>query len=448
MSRDRDDADQRLRLMAELLQLESRCRALQTADEQAFFMVNETYRLTPYRQTLLWERQPGRLRAASGVASLDGHATFCRGMARLCQQWQANYPHAQRIEQAATTAENRDFWQAYLPPYLLWLPLRTAQGAPPLALVLLRDRPWLDAEIVLLEQLGEAYAHAWQALQPRKPGRQRLRKALRSRRSWLGAAIVLGLLMLVPVRQSVLAPAEIVAHRPVMVRAPLAGVIDDILVRPNQPVTQGQPLLRLDARELENQLETARQQFAASDAQYRQAQQQALRDADAKAQLAVLASRREQAYSEVTFLQHQRDRLALAAPRDGVAIFDDASDWIGRSVAVGERIMMIADPLDSELEIQLPAADAIRLEKGAEVRLFLNVAPNAPQSARLEQLGYRAAVTADNVMAYRLRARFADDDPTLRVGLKGTAKVYGQRTVLIAYLLRKPWSSLRVWLGV
>jgi len=201
-------------------------------------------------------------------------------------------------------------------------------------------------------------------------------------------------------------------------------------------------------RELENRLESARQAFATADAQYRQAQQQALFDANSKASLAVLQSRREQAQSEMDFLQRQQERMQLVSPRAGVAIFDDSSDWIGRSVAVGERIMMIADPHDVELEIQLPAADAIALENGADVRLFLNVAPNSAQDARLEQIGYRAAPTPDNVMAYRLRARFTQDDPQLRVGLKGTAKLYGKRTVLFVYLLRKPLASLRVWLGV
>ncbi|WP_413544695.1 HlyD family efflux transporter periplasmic adaptor subunit [Candidatus Symbiopectobacterium sp. NZEC135] len=204
----------------------------------------------------------------------------------------------------------------------------------------------------------------------------------------------------------------------------------------------------MDARELENRLEAARQTFATADAQYRQAQQQALFDANSKASLAVLQSRREQAQSERDFLLRQLERMQLTSPRDGVAVFDDASEWIGRSVAVGERIMMVADPNDVELEIQLPAADAIALETGADVRLFLNVAPNAAQEAQLTQIGYRAALTPDNVMAYRLRARFTEDDAQRRVGLKGTAKLYGKRTLLVAYLLRKPLATLRVWLGV
>ncbi|QHQ20711.1 HlyD family efflux transporter periplasmic adaptor subunit [Pectobacterium brasiliense] len=440
------EQDTRLALLAELLQLQSRARARETLDELAFFIVNETHNVVKYRQALLWDCDKRRLQAASGLASLDHNAPFCTEFSRLCRQWQEEGRQTQTLQCRELPADDQILWQEHLPEFLLWLPLRLPQGDTPLVLVLARDSAWLPAEIVLLEKLADAYAHAWSSLL--KQRRRQTNTSPKKRRLILAGIVALVLILLIPVRQSVLAPAEIVAHRPVMVRAPVAGVVDDILVRPNQTVSANQPLVRLDVRELENRLESARQAFATADAQYRQAQQQALFDANSKASLAVLQSRREQAQSEMDFLQRQQERMQLASPRDGVAIFDDSSDWIGRSVAVGERIMMIADPHDVELEIQLPAADAIALENGADVRLFLNVAPNSAQEARLEQIGYRAAPTPDNVMAYRLRARFTQDDPQLRVGLKGTAKLYGKRTVLFVYLLRKPLASLRVWLGV
>ncbi|MEN0613702.1 HlyD family efflux transporter periplasmic adaptor subunit [Klebsiella indica] len=434
-----------LQPLAALLQLQSRMRALESHDALAFFMVNETHRLTPYRQAMLWDGGRGKLRAASGIVSLDEHAPFCRGFSQLCLQWQQRYRQMQTLTGQNLPAGDRDFWHEYLPEHGLWLPLAHVSSDAPMALILLRETPWGESERALLGQLTDAYGHAWRGLtrQGKSRGPLRLRK-----KKIVVAALLAALIMLIPVRQSALAPAEVVAHHPVMVRAPLSGVIDAISVKPNQGVKKGQILVRLDARELENQRENARQQFASADAQYRQAQQMALNDTDAKAQLAVLSSRRQQAQSEMAFLTSQLARMALAAPRDGVAIFDDVSDLIGRSVSVGERIMMVANPRDTELEIQLPAADAIALSQDAEVRLFLNVAPGSPQPARLTQIGYRASLTAESVMAYRLRARFLQDDPVLRVGLKGTARVYGQRTVLIAYLLRKPWSALRVWLGV
>jgi len=53
-------------------------------------------------------------------------------------------------------------------------------------------------------------------------------------------------------------------------------------------------------------------------------------------------------------------------------------------------------------------------------------------------------------MAYRLRARFVDDDGATppRVGLKGTAKLYGETVPLAVYLFRRPLAAIRQHLGV
>ncbi|WP_300002958.1 HlyD family efflux transporter periplasmic adaptor subunit [uncultured Cedecea sp.] len=434
-----------LQPLAELLQLQRRMRALDRRESLAFFMVNETHRLTNYHQAALWEGEAGKLAAASGVASLDSHAPFCRGFSALCRQWQQTFHKITAIRAQSLSAEDSQFWQEYLPENGLWIPLPHLDKERPMSLILFKDTPWSEPEKVLLEQLADAYGHAWQSLARQKKNH---RSVPRIKRKGLVVGMALALIMLIPVRQSVLAPAEVVANKPTLLRAPLSGVVDVLEVKPNQAVLRGDVLVSLDARELLNQRENARQQLASAEAQYRQAQQMALSDADAKAQLAVLASRRQQTLSEMTFIESQLDRMALKSPRDGIVIFDNANDLLGRSVSVGERIMMVADPSDTRLEIQLPAGDAIALENGAEVRLFLNVAPNSPQDAVLTQIGYRATPDAENVMAYRLLAEFNQPESVVRVGLKGTAKIYGERTVLIAYLMRKPWSSLRVWLGV
>ena len=434
-----------LQPLAELLQLQRRMRALDSRDSLAFFMVNETHRLTNYRQAILWDGGADKLVAASGVSSLDSHAPFCRGFAALCRQWQQTLHKIAAVGAKDLSAADSQFWQEYLPEHGLWIPLPHLGKERAMSLILLKEAPWSEPEKVLLEQLADAYGHAWQSLSHQGKRRQ---SAPRIKRKGLVAGVVLALIMLIPVRQSVLAPAEVVANKPTILRAPLSGVVDILAVKPNQPVVKDQVLVSLDARELLNQRENARQQSASAEAQYRQAQQMALSDADAKAQLAVLASRRQQTQSEMKFVESQLARMALKSPRDGIVIFDNATDLLGRSVSVGERIMMVADPSDAQLEIQLPAGDAIALEKGAEVRLFLNVAPNSRQNATLTQIGYRATPDAENVMAYRLLAEFNQPEAVVRVGLKGTAKIYGERTVLIAYLMRKPWSSLRVWLGV
>jgi multidrug efflux pump subunit AcrA (membrane-fusion protein) len=236
--------------------------------------------------------------------------------------------------------------------------------------------------------------------------------------------------------------------RPTIVRAPLEGVVDRFLVQPNDLVREGQPLLALDARSFENRLEVARQALAIAEAEYRQAAQQAVFDDKSRGQLAILKGRAEQRRADFNYAQSLLDRINVNASKSGVAIFDDPNDWIGRPVTIGERLMEIADPDQAELEIWLPVADATTLEAGAPVDYFLNVAPDAPLRAVVRQASYEATLSPNGLLGYRLKASFADGTKVPRIGLRGTAKVYGHQVSLFYYLARRPLAAARQFLGL
>ena len=67
-----------------LLQLESRAR-LAPAEELPYVMVNESSELFPYRQAVLWRRDPARLVAASGVASMDKNSPYALWLMPMLQ---------------------------------------------------------------------------------------------------------------------------------------------------------------------------------------------------------------------------------------------------------------------------------------------------------------------------------------------------------------------------
>ena len=80
----------------------------------------------------------------------------------------------------------------------------------------------------------------------------------------------------------------------------------------------------------------------------------------------------------------------MLAPRAGVVLFDDPSEWIGRPVTVGERILRIAAPDDVEIEAWLPLGDMLALPTGAAVKLYLNATPLDPVAGRLRYLAHDA----------------------------------------------------------
>jgi multidrug resistance efflux pump len=443
-----DARDPNPRRLAVLVGLEARARAAATAEELGFVAVNETVGLVPYRQAALWRGAGGRGRVAalSGLSAPDRHAPYVvwlegvlGAVGRTGRAAEAHAFGAADVPGAAGAQ-----WAQWLPAHALWLPL-AVRGTPTGALVLAREEPWTDAERSVLGVAADAFAHALAALEgPRRrswsrPGRRRM----------LAAAAVAGLAAagFLPVRESALAPAEVVPRDPAAVRAPLDGVVDRVLVRPNQPVRAGDLLLALDPRRLRNRLEVARVAAEVAEAELRQANQLAVEDARARASVPVLRGRLEQQRAEAAYLEDLLQRVEIRAPADGVAVLDDADEWVGRPVALGERILLVADPARVALEIRLPVADAIRLEPGADVDFFLNVDPQAPAPARLVFASYGAAPGPDGTLAYRLEAEFADGAPPLRIGLGGTAKVYGGRVSLAYHVFRRPLAALRRWVG-
>ncbi|HEV7368350.1 efflux RND transporter periplasmic adaptor subunit [Arenibaculum sp.] len=459
-----DVPNRQLLTITGLVQLEKRARHAATPEEFGFLAVNETHALVRYRQAVLWRCGPkggarggGQVVALSGLAVPDRNAPFVVWLRRLLRhldtagQGTGQAGDAKAVAALTAADAGPDLggdWSEWLPAHALAVPLSSPEGERLGVLLLARDEPWNDHERHLLAYLADAYGHAWAYLLRRfRPGGAR--RWLVGRRNAVAGALAVALFAAawIPVRDSALAQAEVIPRAPVVVRAPVEGVVDRFAVRPNELVEEGQLLLALDATRIANRLDVAAKAFEVAEAEYRQGGQQALFDPKSKANLAILQGRMEQHAAEVAYLQELLGRIEIRAPRAGTAIFDDENDWIGRPVAIGERILTVADPRETELEIRLPVADAIPLEEGAPVRLFLNVDPQNPVAATLTYAGYQASPGPDGVPAYRLKARF-EDAATPRIGLKGVAKVHGSRTTLFYYVMRRPLAALRQRVGL
>ncbi|MEO0002393.1 MAG: hypothetical protein RLZZ22_85, partial [Pseudomonadota bacterium] len=404
------------------------------------------------------------LQALSGVVQVEANAPYSLWLTRVCEHLGHGGAQPMPVSAEGLPAELAAQWAQWLPAQGLWLPLPGPLAAGGLkpgetfegGLLLARERPFSQQEVALLVEWLEVWAHAWHGLRRPTGGAwtRRLAAHLRplpeqpwwkqARLRW--AAVVLAVLVC-PVRLTVLAPGELVPAHPVVIRAPLDGVVDTFHVQPNQAVKKDQPLFGFDEALIQSRLEVAEQTLVTAETEYRQTTQQALLDAKYRNQLALLTGKIEEKRAEAEFLRQQLQRSRVLAPQDGIALLDDPSEWIGRPVTVGERIMRLAAPADTEVEAWLPLADAIALEPEALVKLYLNASPLSPVTARLRYMAHDAVQRPDGGYAYRLRARL--DAPTgHRVGLKGTAKLQGRWVPLAYWVLRRPLAALRTGLGI
>jgi multidrug efflux pump subunit AcrA (membrane-fusion protein) len=432
-----------------LLHLESRARGAADLTALEFVAANETWQLVPYRQGLVFRRDAlGRpaLSAVSGLAAVERDTPFSLWMQRLATHlWGAP---ARALTPADAPGALTTDWAEWLPAHALGLPLDSPRGERLGAALLARDEPWRDAEIALLARLHETYGHAAWALSRREGFAARFGAWLRRHPRWWIAGTALALAAaLVPVRMSVLAPAEVIALDAQAIAAPMDGVIRAFHVTPNQAVKQNDLLFSLDETSLAARRDVAAKALEVARADALLAAQKAFDSDRSRAELAVLQGKVREREAELALLAQQLGRLEVRAPRDGVAIFGDPNDWIGRPVVTGERIAQLADPRDAGVLVWLPVADAINLEPGAEIRLFLHVAPLAPLAAQLTQTSYQSMLSPEGVASYRIRGAFDRPDDAVRIGLKGTAKLYGDRVPLGYIALRRPLAALREWTG-
>ncbi len=217
-------------------------------------------------------------------------------------------------------------------------------------------------------------------------------------------------------------------------------------MQPNQQVKADQALFSFDEIVIQSRLEVAQQALATAETDYRQTSQLALSDAKSRTQLGLLAGKAEERRAEIDALQEQLARARVLAPQAGVVLMDDPSEWIGKPVTMGERILRIAILDDVEVEAWVSVADAIRLSPGDGITLYLSASPLSPVSATLRYMAHDAVQRPDGTFAYRIRATL-EEKTSHRVGLKGTAKLHGGWVPLSYWMLRRPWATVRSYLG-
>jgi len=428
-----------------LLGLEEHARRAVNSTELGFVMVNDSRALAAYRQAALLIDGEG-LKAVSGVAGIESGAPFTLWLERIYKRLASD--EIRKADSADLDGADAEEWAEWLPPHALMLPLKDRDGNRLGTLLLARDEEWTDQDIALLGRASDFYGHAWAVLHHPSPITQWKQKLTAIPKWHLKLAAGIILVLLFPVRLSVLAPAEVVAHDPAVIRSPMDGVIEKVLVRPNQPVVEGDMLFELDRTTLTGKLEVARKALDTAKAELDQATQQAFFDPKAKGTLAVIRARIEERSAEAAQLEDLMARSQVKAPRAGVAVLDDPAEWQGRPVNVGEKVLAVASPNDVEVEAWLAPADVIALEKGDPVSLFLNAEPLSPVSAKLLYVTYEAISQPDGTLGHRVRAELAKGEAGPRLGLKGTAGLDGHRVPLIYWLARRPLAVVRNFLGV
>lgn len=427
--------------LASLLVLQKKMREAKTSQALQYLLVNDLQLIVPYRSALVWRHH--KIASVSGLPTPVAGVPFTLWANDLCRDLEARYKEACAIGMNDVAGGLQAGWGEFFPAYAFWFPTGADSG-----LLFTRDAPWNEAEIGMLRHAVDAGAHALNALEQQRPLLWKHTAYHLTRKQWRIIAGVTVALMLFPVRLSISVPAEISGKDSYIVRAPLTGIVEDIVAKPNSEVHVGDLLLTIDDQELKGRREVANQALAVALSEYNTAQQEAITSSDAQAKLNALKANVEQKQAEMAYIEDMLQRVNIASEADGIVLIADPNALKGKPVRTGEKLMTVADPAKPEIEMWVPVADNIELPEDAVVKLYLNNAPNTAIYGTLTTLNYKSSLSPEGVLSFRATASIEDEDDIPRLGLRGTAKIYGYRTTLFYYLFRKPLTFLRERIGL
>ena len=436
--------------IARLIGLEKKSREARTQDELNFVVVNETRQIFDFVNSYLLLKTPTdkyHVKAVSDLATVDRTAplvTFVENI--INDQTSSNLKEIQNFEVDKISRSLKIKKPKNIPDNILLIPIFSPQRGLQGFLITTRNEKFNDNEVELARHLSLTYGHAYNTFLTDFSIKDFLKKNFTGKRSWI---IILSIIfiLIIPIKITSTAPVEVVPKNPRLITAPFDGVVKNIIVNNNDKINSGDLLIQIEDTDLKNSFNLAKQSLQVAEKELLRSRQFSFSNNEEKARLAELMAQVDLKKAEVESTSERLKNSKIYADKDGIAIVDQKNNWQGRPVSVGEKIITIANPEKVEFLIWLPVKDSLIIKENTDVKVFLDINPIKPLKGKLKRASYQSSLSPEEVLSYQISASFEGEEIP-RIGLRGTAKIYGSKVTLFYYLFRKPITFVRQLIGV
>lgn len=255
------------------------------------------------------------------------------------------------------------------------------------------------------------------------------------------AALVLGSVMMWPIRYRVDCTAVVQPIRQRMISAPFEATLMKAHVQPGDSVKQGETLVVLDGRPLRLERESIQAEV-----------QQVMKDHDialasgkvAEAQQAELKHRGLERRRQL--LTDRLARLKVLSPIDGVVIHGDLQGHVGTPLEAGQTLVEVAPLKQLAIEVEIPEYEIGYVEPGTEARVRIDAVGGESFRGSLERVDPAAEVREDrNVFIGRMTIE--NERGEVRPGMRGEAVAYGPLRPIAWRWIRSAVEGAAWWLG-
>lgn len=222
--------------------------------------------------------------------------------------------------------------------------------------------------------------------------------------------------------------------------APFDGYLAEVLVRPGDAVTNGQPLLQLDTQDL--RLEES---SALADLTRYQREVEKARAEQALADMRIAQSLLEQSRARLELVRHRLTQAILRSPFAGVVVEGDLRDRLGAPARQGDTLFRVAQLHGLYVQAEIPERDAHELAAVTTGEIAFHSQPRLKFPVRV-RAWEPAAVTRETGNVFLVRGVLeAEPEPWFRPGMSGVIKLDAGRRPVIWILSHRTLDFLRLF---
>ena len=146
--------------------------------------------------------------------------------------------------------------------------------------------------------------------------------------------------------------------------------------------------------------------------------------------------------AQQSVLKYQKDNLHITSPVDGVVLSGSLERAEAASVETGQVLFEIGPTRPLKVEIAIPDDEVSQIKVGHPVKIWIDGQESEPITGEIDQIHPRSETrNADNVFIAEIE--FPNEDERLRPGMKGSARIDGEKRALGWCLFHKPANWLR-----
>lgn len=217
------------------------------------------------------------------------------------------------------------------------------------------------------------------------------------------------------------------------------GPIARCLKQDGERVKKGDIIVQYNTSQLEYRLDIMKHSYIEIKAEYELEEKNAFLDQSRLGRAQLLEAKMQTAKVNIEEAEWYIKNSKIYAPTDGIlALADGRAELLeGKVVRTGDRLFDIYGLNGMVAEIPINEKDSSVIRHNISVTLFLHTAPELPIKSEVIEIAEYPELTEQRTYCYQVRTSFPNDVlPGVRYGMRGIAKIQGER-VRLGYFLFK-----------